>query len=128
MEVASEMVKELEITDYDPLEIAVMIDEEISALVPSWQNKGYSNFNQQHSFNYNDDDDDDDDDDIRRSLHHPFYSPSSHHSSCASLTGLFTSSSHHNYLPQGNYIFNFSNIIHVASYKRSISLVQAIFL
>lgn len=37
MSVASEMVAELDITDYDDVEIAAMIDEEISALVPNWK-------------------------------------------------------------------------------------------
>jgi len=37
MSVASEMVAELDITDYDDVEIATMIDEEISALVPDWK-------------------------------------------------------------------------------------------
>lgn len=37
MSVASEMVAELDITDFDDVEIASMIDEEISALVPDWK-------------------------------------------------------------------------------------------
>lgn len=37
MTVASEMVAELDITDYDVVEIATMIDEEISALVSDWK-------------------------------------------------------------------------------------------
>lgn len=108
------MVKELEIRDWDPLDIAEMIDEEISGLVPSWNNRESNylvdkNLHQQHSFNYDDDDDEEDDIDGGRT-HHPFYSPSSHHSSCASLPGLFTSTTNHNYWPRGNY-FNFSNFI-----------------
>ncbi|CAF2137161.1 unnamed protein product [Brassica napus] len=37
IDVAMEMVKELEITDWDPVEIAEMIDGEISSLVPGWR-------------------------------------------------------------------------------------------
>ncbi|NP_001302658.1 probable serine/threonine-protein kinase WNK4 [Brassica napus] len=37
VDVAMEMVKELEITDWDPVEIAEMIDGEISSLVPGWR-------------------------------------------------------------------------------------------
>ncbi|KAK4376134.1 hypothetical protein RND71_006811 [Anisodus tanguticus] len=36
-EVANEMVKELEITDWKPCEIANMIDGEISGLIPQWK-------------------------------------------------------------------------------------------
>uniref|UniRef100_A0A1J3JEE3 non-specific serine/threonine protein kinase n=1 Tax=Noccaea caerulescens TaxID=107243 RepID=A0A1J3JEE3_NOCCA len=36
-DVATEMVKELEITDWEPLEIAKMIDGAISSLVPGWK-------------------------------------------------------------------------------------------
>lgn len=38
IDVATEMVKELEITDWEPMEIASMIEGEISALVPKWKN------------------------------------------------------------------------------------------
>ncbi|KAK1428607.1 hypothetical protein QVD17_17446 [Tagetes erecta] len=37
-EVAYEMVKELEITDWDPTDIADMIEGEISGLIPTWNN------------------------------------------------------------------------------------------
>ncbi|CAA0842390.1 Probable serine/threonine-protein kinase WNK5 [Striga hermonthica] len=37
LDVANEMVKELEITDWRPYEIANMIDSEISGLVPDWK-------------------------------------------------------------------------------------------
>lgn len=88
LDVAMEMVKELEINDWEPLEIADMIDEEISALVPTWKQCDQpSNFHQ-HSFNYHNDDDDDKEDDT---THHPFYSLSSHSSSQASLPAFFTS-------------------------------------
>lgn len=72
LDVAMEMVKELDITDWEPFEIAEMINDEISALVPNYH---------QHSFNYDDDD----------KTHHPFYSLLSHSSSETSLPGLFTS-------------------------------------
>lgn len=79
LEVAREMVKELEITDWNPIEIADMIDEQISALVPSWTKNVYSSdlFNNQYSFDY------DDDDDVENN-----HSLSSHSSSHASLPGL----------------------------------------
>lgn len=86
MDVATEMVKELEITDLEPFEIANMIDEEISTLVPSWKDSRSFQINQQHSFNYADDEDDNDDNGPR----HPFYSTSSFSSSHASLPGLFS--------------------------------------
>ncbi|RID69020.1 hypothetical protein BRARA_C01142 [Brassica rapa] len=37
IDVAKEMVKELEITDWEPVQIAKMIDGEISSLVPGWR-------------------------------------------------------------------------------------------
>jgi WNK lysine deficient protein kinase len=49
-----EMVKELEIYDWDPYDIANMINREISALVPHrWKNECADSF---HTFNYQDDD------------------------------------------------------------------------
>ncbi|KAL7194909.1 hypothetical protein ACSBR1_035173 [Camellia fascicularis] len=83
VDVAMEMVKELEITDWDPSEIAQMIDDEISGLVPTW--KESPRHQNQHSFAYDEDDDD------SSSTHHPFYSLSSHSSSHGSLPGLYTS-------------------------------------
>eukprot|EP00262_Sarcandra_glabra_P019410 TRINITY_DN7304_c0_g1_i1.p1 TRINITY_DN7304_c0_g1~~TRINITY_DN7304_c0_g1_i1.p1 ORF type:complete len:648 (-),score=88.48 TRINITY_DN7304_c0_g1_i1:298-2241(-) len=71
MDVAKEMVKELEITDKEPFEIAKMIDEEISALVPRWKECN-SPHHQHHTFNYQDEDE---------VPHHPFYYPSSPSSS-----------------------------------------------
>ncbi|KAL3826190.1 hypothetical protein ACJIZ3_022219 [Penstemon smallii] len=85
LDVATEMVMELQIKDWEPFEIADMIDEEISILVPSWKNPSSPQTHQQHSFNYFDDDDNDD-----NSLHHPLYSTSSISSSQASLPGLFS--------------------------------------
>ncbi|XP_060202607.1 probable serine/threonine-protein kinase WNK5 isoform X1 [Lycium barbarum] len=85
LEVATEMVKELDITDWDPLQIADMIDNEISALIPTWK-KSYSfqNYEQQHSFNYVEDDD-------NENTRNPFYYISSHSSSQLSLPGLLPS-------------------------------------
>ncbi|XLR20069.1 hypothetical protein HN51_066809 [Arachis hypogaea] len=81
MEVAMEMVKELEISHLEPLEIAAMIDHEVSALVPTWRDP--SCFHQQHqrqdSFNY-----EEEDEDINN--HHPFFLPSSSSSSSSSST------------------------------------------
>ncbi|GAV58629.1 LOW QUALITY PROTEIN: Pkinase domain-containing protein, partial [Cephalotus follicularis] len=48
LDVAMEMVKELEITDWEPFKIAEMIDGEISALVPEWKkwdSEAYRKFN-----------------------------------------------------------------------------------
>lgn len=56
LEVALEMVKELEITDWDPLEIAAMIENEISLLVPNWSAHEDPSL-LHHSFDHEDDDD-----------------------------------------------------------------------
>ncbi|XP_057468707.1 probable serine/threonine-protein kinase WNK5 [Actinidia eriantha] len=89
VDVAVEMVKELEITDWDPMEIAARIDEEISALVPTWKEGGEITLlnDNQHSFNYDEDEDDNDNDRIR----HPFYALSSQFSSQVSLPTLYAS-------------------------------------
>ncbi|GER55730.1 kinase [Striga asiatica] len=81
-DVATEMVKELEITDWEPIEIANMIEKEVSALVPSVS----SNIHEQQSFYYNEDDDSDE-----NSPRHPFYHASSFSSSHDSRPGMFTS-------------------------------------
>ncbi|XP_021623266.1 probable serine/threonine-protein kinase WNK4 isoform X2 [Manihot esculenta] len=84
IDVAMEMVKELEITDWEPMEIAEMIEEQITSLIPSWKGWGFSQFFQRHhSFNYGDDEDD--------GTHHPFQSISSRSSSQASLLALNSS-------------------------------------
>lgn len=70
------MVKELEINDWEPFEIADMIEGEISALVPDWKAEAY------HTYNYQDDEE---------GPHHPFYSFSSCSSSPPSGSGLLTS-------------------------------------
>ncbi|KAL9236157.1 hypothetical protein vseg_010858 [Gypsophila vaccaria] len=59
IDVATEMVKELDITDWEPQEIAEMIEEELSSLVPEWKDMNSPKSLQQHSFNYDDDNDDD---------------------------------------------------------------------
>ncbi|KAL8093148.1 putative serine/threonine-protein kinase WNK5 [Apium graveolens] len=114
LDVASEMVKELEITDWDSTEIAEMISEEISALLPDWKESSLIQnlHHQQQSFNYNDNDDED------GIIHHPFYSPSSQNSSHASLPGLFTSTPD---WPQGDFLLNddASSQSSLASYKYS---------
>lgn len=74
-EVASEMVKELEITDWEPLDIADMIEGEISALVPNWNGDPHIQI-----LNLNQDVDDD--------HHHPFRSVSSSSSSQLSFSGM----------------------------------------
>ncbi|KAK9734242.1 hypothetical protein RND81_04G125700 [Saponaria officinalis] len=59
IDVAIEMVKELDITDLEPQEIAEMIEDELSSLVPEWKDINSPKSLQQHSFDYDDDDDDD---------------------------------------------------------------------
>ncbi|XP_043705864.1 probable serine/threonine-protein kinase WNK5 isoform X2 [Telopea speciosissima] len=87
LDVATEMVKELEILDREPSEIAEVIEEEISALVPKWKDwDPPQDHAVQHSFSYHDDEDGD-----GPPPHHPFYSSSSCSSSQASLSGLITS-------------------------------------
>ncbi|KAL5974765.1 putative serine/threonine-protein kinase wnk5 [Asimina triloba] len=79
IDVATEMVKELEITDREPSEIAEVIDAEISALVPHWKEWDQSQGHQHISFSYPDEDD---------GAYHPCCSPSSVSSSQASYVGL----------------------------------------
>lgn len=85
IDVAVEMVKELEISDLEPLEIAEMIEEEISALVPTWRDWDTSNYQRQHSFSYEEEYD--------TSNHHPYFSSpsrsSSHGSSHKHNSNLF---------------------------------------
>lgn len=89
-----EMVKELEISDLEPLEIAKMIEEEISALVPTWRDWGSAEYQKQHSFSYEEEYD--------MSNHHPFFSTSSRSSSHASLP-VFGSSYKNNFHHRGNH-------------------------
>lgn len=81
LDVAIEMVKELEISEWEPFEIAEMIDGEISALIPRWRHSDLSYSESYHTFNYEDGDDE---------PHHPFYPSSPCSSSHASLSGLRT--------------------------------------
>lgn len=121
LDVAIEMVKELEITDWEPIEIAAMIDKEISALVPSWKDSISAQIHEQHSFNYNDDYDE------NNTPLHPFYSSSSQSSSQTSLPGLppfqyETTSALHDWLKEeskynddasshsSSYSYNYTNI------------------
>ncbi|KAK1320341.1 putative serine/threonine-protein kinase WNK5 [Acorus calamus] len=85
IDVANEMVKELEITDREPSEIAEVINDEISALVPGWNDSAHSEAH--HIYDYDDDDDDDDDDNGPR---HPFHSPT-----CSSRGSFYGSGPSH---------------------------------
>nr|GEU71325.1 probable serine/threonine-protein kinase WNK5 [Tanacetum cinerariifolium] len=85
-DVSTEMVKELEINDWEPFDIAEMIDKEIVSLIPTWK-KGPMQSLQSlnvHSFCYDQDDD--------NNTPHPFHSPSSHSSPQVSPRCLFTTS------------------------------------
>ncbi|XP_047270133.1 probable serine/threonine-protein kinase WNK4 isoform X2 [Capsicum annuum] len=77
-EVANEMVKELEITDWKPCEIANMIDGEISGLVPQWKKWNQFESADYHVLSFKDDDND---------HHNPFQGFSSSSSSQVSLSG-----------------------------------------
>ncbi|CAI8612927.1 unnamed protein product [Vicia faba] len=58
IKVAIEMVEELEFSHLEPLEIATMIDNEISKLFPTWMGiHGKYEHQLQHSFNYEEDED-----------------------------------------------------------------------
>nr|DAD25813.1 TPA_asm: hypothetical protein HUJ06_027281 [Nelumbo nucifera] len=94
VDVATEMVKELEITDREPFEIAEVIENEISALVPHWKEPEPEPHPHQ-TFSYQDDDDDD-------GPHHAFCSFSSCSSSHASLSGLISST----HISRGEGTFN----------------------
>ncbi|KAJ4845912.1 Serine/threonine-protein kinase wnk4 [Turnera subulata] len=76
MDVAMEMVKELDIDDWEPIEIAEMINGEISALVPSWKQWELPHIEEHHTYDYQEDDG-----------NHPFYSSASCSPSHASLSG-----------------------------------------
>lgn len=80
IDVANEMVKELEITDLEPSEIAKMIAQEISNLVPGWKEGDFPE-DSHHVYSWGDDEEE--------GFHHPSYylsSPTS--SSHGSLFGL----------------------------------------
>ncbi|XP_022947185.1 probable serine/threonine-protein kinase WNK4 isoform X1 [Cucurbita moschata] len=91
LDVAIEMVKELEISDWEPFEIADMIEGEISALVPNWNRSELSNHSL--SFSYAEDNDDD------VLCHRNFRSNSS--SSQATLLGFIGSPSKNRNIPNG---------------------------
>ncbi|KAI5555843.1 hypothetical protein BDE02_19G112300 [Populus trichocarpa] len=76
IDVAMEMVKELEIGDWEPFEIADMIDGAISDLVPNWKKWDLPHTEPRHIFDYQEDD----------GHNHPFHS-SSYSSSHSSLSG-----------------------------------------
>lgn len=58
MDVAMEMLKELDITDREPQEIAEMIEDEISALARGWKDLSLlKSLQRHHSFDYDGDDD-----------------------------------------------------------------------
>lgn len=86
-DVATEMVKELEINDWEPLDIAQMIDTEIANLIPKWKKgsmeslQNHHHHHHHHSFCYDEDEDEDDDE---NSLN-PFHSQSSSQVSLQSL-------------------------------------------
>ncbi|PKA60279.1 putative serine/threonine-protein kinase WNK5 [Apostasia shenzhenica] len=76
IDVANEMVRELEITDREPAEIAGMITREIMSLVPEWREPRVGNDNGvRHEYEYGTDDE----------FGHPFYYLSSPTSSQSSV-------------------------------------------
>lgn len=75
-EVASEMVKELEIADWEPSDISDMIEGEISALIPTWSNP--HKLDHYQILNLNQDEDDD--------HHYPYSSSSSSQLSFSGIT------------------------------------------
>ncbi|CAA6654637.1 unnamed protein product [Spirodela intermedia] len=86
MDVATEMVRELEITYRDPSQIAEMIAREVSALVPDWKDPETGE-GQQQSYVYGDEDDS-----------HPFHELSSSTSTQGSMS--YSLPSHHTGVPQ----------------------------
>ncbi|KVI03263.1 Protein kinase, catalytic domain-containing protein [Cynara cardunculus var. scolymus] len=85
-DVATEMVKELEINDWEPFDIAKMIDTEIANLIPKWKKGSMESLQNQHhhhhSFCYDEDEDDDE-----NNLN-PFHSRSSSQASLQSLDAV----------------------------------------
>lgn len=85
IDVANEMVKELELTDWKPAEIASMIAREIMNLVPNWKENGH------HEYDFREE---------AEEYGHPFYylsSPTSTNESSA-----FVSGNYHGVNPQLN--------------------------
>ncbi|XP_027330303.1 probable serine/threonine-protein kinase WNK4 [Abrus precatorius] len=95
IDVATEMVKELEISDWEPFEIANMIDREISALIPHRRQSNCPDAF--HTFSYHDYDDDDD------GPHHHFHSLSSCSSFQESVSDLVSKAEQ---ISSGYYWFN----------------------
>lgn len=89
IDVAMEMVRELEITDWEPFEISSMIEAEISALLPQ---RRRDCLDTSHMFNYQNDDN-------NESRYH-FHSLSSCSSSQESVSGIITKAEE---LPNGYY-------------------------
>ncbi|WCJ27820.1 hypothetical protein M5689_009544 [Euphorbia peplus] len=90
IDVAVEMVKELEISDWEPMEIAERIEEQLTSLLPNWIQLDCSNhqvLHQQHSFHYQDHDDDQEDNNNSGNCD-PFHSFCSRSSSQAPLCSL----------------------------------------
>lgn len=85
LDVALEMVRELEISDREPVEIAEMIEGEISSLVPTWEKSGLPLKNDHHSYSY-----EDDDDDKTRPPFRTFSSRSSSHASLLNFNSPFS--------------------------------------
>ncbi|XP_019178456.1 PREDICTED: probable serine/threonine-protein kinase WNK4 [Ipomoea nil] len=77
-DVAIEMVKELEITDWKPTEIANMIDGEITGVVPQWKKWNQYDSSDYHALNYKDNENE---------HHNPHFSFSSCSSSQLSVSG-----------------------------------------
>ncbi|XP_061368511.1 probable serine/threonine-protein kinase WNK5 [Gastrolobium bilobum] len=122
IEVAKEMVEELEIKHLELLEIAAMIDHEISALVPSYRDRGTCQQQRQDSFNYEEDAD--------VNNHHPLFlssSPSSSQCSlpmCGSSSKMYSLGNHHPFTqerPKEDLIMNdnASSLSSMNSYKCS---------
>ncbi|XP_038694328.1 probable serine/threonine-protein kinase WNK4 isoform X2 [Tripterygium wilfordii] len=104
IDVAMEMVKELEIADWDPSEIAEMIDAEINALVPDWnQSEAHETFNYQE-----------DDDEPSPTL--PSFSSCS--SSQASVSGMFPKTTNDQDWLQGAY----SNLNYIYGHEKQSDL------
>lgn len=101
LDVALEMVRELEISDREPMEIAEMIEEEISSLVPMWKKSSLPLKNHHHSFSCEDDDDDDE-------IRSPFHTFSSRSSSQASLPNFSSPFSDAHLKDVGNNTMNIS--------------------
>ncbi|XP_065852501.1 probable serine/threonine-protein kinase WNK5 isoform X2 [Euphorbia lathyris] len=88
IDVAVEMVKELEISDWQPFEIAEMIEEQITSLIPNWKQLDFSSHHQHSFYSYDDaDDDDEEEDNDNGEIRDPFHSFCSRSSSQAPLFG-----------------------------------------